>query len=115
VARSGTDAVAHERCAGVGTTLALLRDVGNLADNHDEERIMHDHETTDSERSDREPVNPADRDTTEAVEPSAASTKPSRQSSQSEQNQDQNTEYDPSHGKRPDQRRRNDKRGQMGG
>lgn len=31
------------------------------------------------------------------------------------QNQDQNTHYDPSEGKRPDQRRRNDKQGRMGG
>lgn len=39
----------------------------------------------------------------------------SQHGKQAEQNHDANTEYDPSNGKRRDQLRRNDKRGQMGG
>ncbi|HYW29915.1 MAG TPA: hypothetical protein VE869_00315 [Gemmatimonas sp.] len=61
-----------------------------------------------------EPVNPADRDDSQSVNPAVRSG-PSQQGSQSGQNQDLNTEYDPTNGKRHDQIRRNDKRGQMGG
>lgn len=62
-----------------------------------------------------EPVNPADREDSNVVDPAARDTGPSQQGSQSGQNQDLNTQYDPTNGKRHDQMRRNDKRGQMGG
>jgi hypothetical protein len=64
-------------------------------------------------------ANPADRNDDESAE---ATREPKKESepaglhnAQSAQNQDQNKEYDPSQGKRSDQRRRNDKQGQMGG
>ncbi len=72
--------------------------------------------------SDQEPVNPAERDGHDEEGLANASQGITRDKSQTsqphqqaEQNQDANKEYDPSAGKRPDQRRRNDKRGQMGG
>lgn len=72
--------------------------------------------------SDHDSVNPADRDgqdeeqraeDTQGISRDKHST--SKSGKQAEQNQDVNTEYDPANGKRPDQRRRNDKQGQMGG
>jgi hypothetical protein len=68
---------------------------------------------------DSDPVNPADRNDDDSIEqerePAKASEPAGLQNAQSAQNQDQNTEYDPSQGKRRDQLRRNDKQGQMGG
>jgi len=72
--------------------------------------------------SEHEPVNPAapnEGDAEEAAEKSQGVSRDGDQSSQharqSEQNQDANTKYDPTNGRRPDQARRNDKQGQMGG
>ncbi|MES2524892.1 MAG: hypothetical protein V4617_19495 [Gemmatimonadota bacterium] len=76
---------------------------------------MSDRKNTDPAITEPEPVNPADRDDSNEVDPTARDAGKSQQSSQSGQNQDQNTQYDPTNGKRPDQRRRNDKSGQMGG
>lgn len=72
--------------------------------------------------SDHESVNPADRDG-QGEEQQAEDTQglsrdndhTSKPGKQAEQNQDMNTQYDPTNGRRPDQRRRNDKQGQMGG
>ncbi|MEO7521400.1 MAG: hypothetical protein ABIW79_06240 [Gemmatimonas sp.] len=66
-----------------------------------------------------EPVNPAGRTNDEAdgevIEHADDSQRESMHNQQAAQNQDHNNEYDPTQGKRPDQLRRNDKRGQMGG
>ena len=66
--------------------------------------------------SEHEPVNPAERDG-EGEERLAEKSqgiardknRKSQPGQQAGQNQDANTNYDPSNGKRPDQRRRNDK------
>ena len=83
---------------------------------------MPDRKSSDNDQNEREPVNPADRgeetSAEGAVPGSEITNEHSRSSShskQSEQNQDQNKHYDPTQGKRHDQIRRNDKRGQMGG
>lgn len=73
-----------------------------------------------SQRDDNaQPVNPAARSDDDTIdpntEPANESHRASMHNTQSSQNQDQNKEYDPSQGKRHDQLRRNDKRGQMGG
>jgi hypothetical protein len=75
----------------------------------------------DDEQSENEqvPVNPADRgeESNAEVSPEIRNehSRSSSHNKQSQQNQDLNTEYDPTQGKRHDQIRRNDKRGQMGG
>ena len=72
--------------------------------------------------SDKESVNPTERDGQDEerrAERSQGITRDKDRTSQpgqqAEQNHDANTEFDPTNGRRPDQRRRNDKRGQMGG
>jgi hypothetical protein len=73
----------------------------------------------DDEQAEKEPVNPADRgeESTAEISPEIRNehSRSTSHNTQSEQNQDMNKNYDPSQGKRHDQLRRNDKRGQMGG
>jgi hypothetical protein len=83
---------------------------------------MPDRTPANNDENAPEPVNPADRGEesgaeggTEGHEITNDRSRASSHSKQSEQNQDQNKNYDPSQGKRADQMRRNDKRGQMGG
>ena len=75
-------------------------------------------EPGDQQQSDPEPVNPADRHEDgapdEKIEPADDSPRAAKHNTQREQNQDENKRYDPGQGKRPDQRRRSDKRG-LGG
>jgi len=84
---------------------------------------MPDKKKPAADQNEHAPVNPAARGEESAAEDGAEgsteitndSSRAASHSKQSEQNQDQNTQYDPTQGKRPDQQRRNDKRGQMGG
>ena len=83
---------------------------------------MPDRTPSDNDQNEREPVNPADRGEESGAEGTTADAEITNEHSrsashnkQSQQNQDQNKNYDPSQGKRHDQLRRNDKRGQMGG
>jgi hypothetical protein len=69
--------------------------------------------------NDHEPVDPANRgeESDAAISPEITDehSRSSSHNTQNEQNHDMNKNYDPSQGKRHDQLRRNDKRGQMGG
>ena len=82
---------------------------------------MPNSKNTDNDKKENatEPVNPADRgdEGNTEVNPEIRNehSRAASHSKQSEQNQDMNKNYDPTQGKRHDQIRRNDKRGQMGG
>ena len=82
---------------------------------------MPDRTPSDNE-TERAPVNPAERG--DAANDKGADpgdeivsdrSRSASHNKQSEQNQDQNSQYDPTLGRRHDQLRRNDKQGQMGG
>lgn len=72
----------------------------------------------DNDQRDAQPGTQRDAHEDDAASTQGASRDHDRSSQhgkQAEQNHDLNSEYDPSNGKRHDQLRRNDKRGQMGG
>lgn len=78
------------------------------------EQAMPGRKSGERDTREQNEVNPAERDddgnAEESVVPDGDTSRAAAHNRQSEQNQDQNQKFDPSNGRRPDQRR-NDKRG----